>query len=90
MQNLGIIGFGWLGSRIAKRLSNRYKIFATTTTPAKAQDLNAKGYHPTLVSFPDTLDPEIKTLCWPDEIDFDPDVLYYKATGEPLPEWMKS
>ncbi len=36
------------------------------------------------------VDPEIKTLCWPDKIDFDPDVLYYKATGEPLPEWMKS
>ena len=32
--------------------------------------------------------PEIKTLCWPDEIDFDPDELYYKATGEPFPEWM--
>ncbi len=60
MQNLGIIGFGWLGSRIAERLSDRYKIFATTTTPAKAQDLNAKGYHATLVSFPDTLDPEMK------------------------------
>ncbi|HPR37294.1 MAG TPA: DUF2442 domain-containing protein [Spirochaetota bacterium] len=36
------------------------------------------------------IDHEIKTLCWPDEIDFDPDMLYYKATGEPLPEWMKS
>lgn len=60
MQNLGIIGFGWLGSRIAERLSSRYHIYATTTTPAKAQDLNAKGYHPTLVSFPDTFDPEIK------------------------------
>lgn len=60
MQNLGIIGFGWLGSRIAKRLSNRYNIYATTTTPAKVQDLTTKGYHATLVSFPETLDPEIK------------------------------
>lgn len=60
MQNLGIIGFGWLGSRIAERLSSRYHIYATTTTPAKAQDLNAKGYHATLVSFPDTVDSEMK------------------------------
>jgi hypothetical protein len=35
------------------------------------------------------IDPEVKTLCWPDEIDLDPDVLYSKATGEPLPGWMK-
>lgn len=60
MQNLGIIGFGWLGSRIAERLSDRYHIFTTTTTPAKAKDLNAKGYQATLVSFPDTLDAEMK------------------------------
>ncbi|WP_333851969.1 hypothetical protein [Epilithonimonas sp.] len=60
MQNLGIIGFGWLGSRIAEKLSDRYHIFATTTTPAKAQDLNTKGYHATLVSFPNELDAEMQ------------------------------
>lgn len=59
-KKLGIIGCGWLGTQIAERLSNRYEIFATTTTPAKAQDLNAKGYHTTLVSFPDELDSEMK------------------------------
>ncbi|WDF46269.1 hypothetical protein PQ459_15325 [Chryseobacterium sp. KACC 21268] len=60
MQNLGIIGYGWLGNHIAERLSDRYNIFATTTTPSKAQDLNAKGYHATLVSFPDELDANMK------------------------------
>ncbi len=35
------------------------------------------------------IDSEIKTLCWPGDIDLDPDVLYYKATGKPLPDWMK-
>ncbi|MCG2791950.1 MAG: hypothetical protein L6262_00180 [Weeksellaceae bacterium] len=60
MKNLGIIGCGWLGTHIAERLSNRYNIFATTTTPSKAQDLNAKGYHATLVSFPDELDSDMK------------------------------
>ena len=60
MKKLGIIGFGWLGSHIAERLSHQYQIFATTTTPSKAQDLSAKGYHATLVRFPDHLDPEMK------------------------------
>lgn len=60
MQNLGIVGYGWLGNHIAERLSSQYNIFATTTTPSKAQDLNAKGYHATLVSFPDELDSEMK------------------------------
>ena len=59
-KKLGIIGFGWLGNHIAERLSNRYGIFATTTTPSKAEHLNAKGYHSTLVSFPDELDPGMK------------------------------
>jgi len=60
MQNLGIIGYGWLGNHIAERLSNRYNIFATTTTASKSQDLNTKGYYATLVSFPDELDPNMK------------------------------
>ncbi|MEK6797100.1 MAG: DUF2442 domain-containing protein [Spirochaetota bacterium] len=36
------------------------------------------------------IDRETKTLCWPDEIDIDPDTLYHKATGERLPEWMSN
>ena len=31
------------------------------------------------------VDPEIGTLVWPNEVDFDPDVLYSDATGTPLP-----
>ena len=31
-------------------------------------------------------DPEIGTIVWPNEVDFDPDVLYSEATGTPLPE----
>ncbi|WP_379969852.1 NAD(P)-binding domain-containing protein [Epilithonimonas sp. UC225_85] len=60
MQKLGIIGFGWLGNHIAEKLSNRYEIFATTTTPTKVQDINTKGYNATLVSFPNELDIEMK------------------------------
>lgn len=33
---------------------------------------------------------EIGTLCWPDGLDIAPETLYHEATGEPLPEWMRS
>lgn len=69
MKKLGIIGYGWLGNHIAERLSNRYEIFATTTTPSKTEDLNAKGYHATLVSFPNELDPEMKPWEFASELD---------------------
>jgi hypothetical protein len=32
------------------------------------------------------LDPDFRTLVWPNGVDFDPDVLYSEATGIPLPE----
>jgi hypothetical protein len=31
------------------------------------------------------VDPEAKTIAWPNEVDFCPDVLYHRATGAPLP-----
>ncbi|MDY0932969.1 NAD(P)-binding domain-containing protein [Chryseobacterium sp. CFBP8996] len=60
MKKIGIIGCGWLGNHIAERLSNQYEIFATTTTESKIEDLQSKGYHTTLVSFPNELNPEMK------------------------------
>lgn len=60
MKKIGIIGCGWLGNHIAERLSNQYEIFATTTTESKVEDLQSKGYHTTLVSFPNELNPEMK------------------------------
>ena len=79
MQNLGIIGFGWLGNHIAERLSDRYKVFATTTTPAKAQDLNTKGYHATLVSFPETID--TKMQAWEAAKDLDAIIISVPFSG---------
>ncbi|OHD54434.1 MAG: hypothetical protein A2Y33_04655 [Spirochaetes bacterium GWF1_51_8] len=35
------------------------------------------------------IDPVSKTLAWPDGIDIDPEMLYHKATGAPLPEWAR-
>lgn len=60
MKKLGIIGCGWLGTHIAEHLQNQYEIFVTTTTPSKVENLSAKGYHTTLVSFPETLDRDMK------------------------------
>lgn len=31
------------------------------------------------------VDPEAKTLVWPNGVDLDPDVLYNEVTGTPLP-----
>lgn len=35
------------------------------------------------------IDEETKTLVWPGDLDIDPEVLYHKATGKPLPVWAK-
>ncbi len=53
MKNIGIIGYGWLGERIASSLSGKYSISATTTTDKKRDDINSKGIHAVLASFPD-------------------------------------
>ncbi|GAA5083025.1 SDR family oxidoreductase [Chryseobacterium ginsengisoli] len=60
MKKLGIIGYGWLGNHIAERLSNRYEIFATTTTESKIEELQSKGYNAALVKFSDEIDAEMK------------------------------
>lgn len=31
------------------------------------------------------VDPKTRTVCWPGNLDLDPDVLYAQATGKPLP-----
>ncbi|MGE8552495.1 MAG: hypothetical protein ACN6OB_01010 [Chryseobacterium jejuense] len=53
MKKIGIIGYGWLGARIAPVISDQYKIYATTTTSEKADELNAKGIDAIVVNFPD-------------------------------------
>jgi hypothetical protein len=54
MKKIGIIGCGWLGYRIATALSDKYGIYTTATSPDKAAPLEAKGFHPTVISFADT------------------------------------
>lgn len=33
------------------------------------------------------VNPEIGTICWPNDADLDPDVLYAQISGEPIPEF---
>jgi hypothetical protein len=33
------------------------------------------------------VNPELGTICWPNDTDLDPDVLYAKITGETLPDF---
>ena len=37
-----------------------------------------------------SINKELGILCWHNQVDVAPEVLYSEATGEPLPEWMSS
>lgn len=52
MKDLGIIGCGWLGLRIAKHFDQQFKIFTTTTTESKILYLEDLGFNPTVKHFP--------------------------------------
>lgn len=53
MKKIGIIGYGWLGERMAPFLSERYTLSATTTTESKAHELNKRGITAITATFPD-------------------------------------
>jgi len=53
MKKIGIIGYGWLGERLASVLSGKYALSATTTTEQKVNDLRSKEIHAVIASFPD-------------------------------------
>ncbi|WP_347218155.1 NAD(P)-binding domain-containing protein [Chryseobacterium sp.] len=53
MKKIGIIGYGWLGARMAASMPGQYEIYATTTTREKADELNNEGIHATVANFPD-------------------------------------
>lgn len=53
MKKIGIIGYGWLGERLASSLSGKYTLATTTTTESKVNLLNNKGIHAVMASFPD-------------------------------------
>lgn len=51
MKKVGIIGCGWLGSRLAQFLSSEYQLYSTTRSSEKARQLNQLGYQTSLVDF---------------------------------------
>lgn len=51
MKKIGIIGCGWLGLHIAKKLSLNNIIYTTTTSENKKNELNKMGYHPEVIQF---------------------------------------
>ncbi|SMP35289.1 hypothetical protein [Chryseobacterium profundimaris] len=51
MKKIGIIGYGWLGTRIGERFSENFEIFTTTTSPQKLEDIRSKGIHADLAFF---------------------------------------
>ncbi|WP_343608457.1 hypothetical protein [Chryseobacterium oranimense] len=53
MKKTGIIGCGWLGSKIADSMSGKYQIYTTATTKDKVEDLSAKGFNASVAVFPD-------------------------------------
>lgn len=53
MKQLGIIGCGWLGLRLAKHFANAYQIHTTTTSIIKKETLLANGFDVTTIAFSD-------------------------------------
>lgn len=53
MKKIGIIGCGWLGLHLAKYLSANYKIFTTTTSDKKIDELTEMGFQSTAIQFCD-------------------------------------
>ena len=50
-RNIGIVGCGWLGSRIAEKLSKKSNIYTTTTSKDKIPTLDLQGFNPIFVDF---------------------------------------
>lgn len=79
MKKLGIIGCGWLGSRIAEHFADRYEIYATTTTETKLEDLRSRGYHAFLMKFPDEFNAD--TEIWETAAELDAVIIAVPFSG---------
>ena len=70
MKKLGIIGFGWLGSRIAEILKDKYEIFTTTTSAEKCSALKYNGWNAVVAKLSDEkLDEALKQADFINEMD---------------------
>ena len=55
-KTLGVVGCGWLGSRLVPRLSDKFIINLSTRTKERAEKLAARGYPSIAVEFSDEKD----------------------------------
>lgn len=81
MKKIGIIGCGWLGSRIATSFSDRYKICTTATTKEKAEELTSRGFNAYVASFPD-YQLEEKMQQWKEIPDLDAVIITIPLSGK--------
>ncbi|WP_346985207.1 hypothetical protein [Chryseobacterium sp. POE27] len=56
MKKIGIIGFGWLGSRVADHLDGKFDIYATTTSYDKLHGIQSQGFHAEIAVFSNSTD----------------------------------
>lgn len=64
MKKIGVIGCGWLGSRLVHRLGENYEIHVTTRSPEKAEAFSRKGFFATVMQFEDG-DADLHVDPWP-------------------------
>lgn len=51
MKQVGIIGYGWLGSRISRNFTGNFEMHATTTSPQKLKNIRSEGIQADLAVF---------------------------------------
>ncbi|WP_312175117.1 hypothetical protein [Chryseobacterium sp.] len=51
MKKVGIIGYGWLGSRISRNFTENFEMHATTTSPQKLKNIRSEGIQADLAVF---------------------------------------
>ena len=51
MKKVGIIGYGWLGSRISRNFAENFEMHATTTSPQKLKNIRSEGIQADLAVF---------------------------------------
>ncbi|MGG5207411.1 hypothetical protein ACQWU4_00590 [Chryseobacterium sp. MIQD13] len=81
MKKTGIVGCGWLGSRIADSMSKQYRIYSTVTTKDKAEEFNSRGFNTSVASFPD-FQLEEKIAQWTDIKDMDILIITIPLSGK--------
>ena len=59
---LGIVGCGWLGRKLAARISDEFSILASTRSDASAHELSSMGYSSKAIEFSDEKDMPLD--CW--------------------------